>query len=116
MGAMQRRKGACGEREAAAALSEIGVHAKRTGQTCGLLDGADIETALPGCWFEVKRVERLNLAAAMDQARLDGGISALPVVLHRSNRRPWLVTLHLRDVPQFCKTVVAALAATVPPV
>lgn len=107
MGAMSRRKGQRGEREAAEALRAIGIEAHRTGQTCGL-DSPDVQTALPGVWMEVKRTERLNLRAAMEQAARDGGISRLPVVLHRSNRQPWLCTARLADLPALAAAVVHA--------
>lgn len=99
-----RAKGQAGEREAAAALAAIGIEAKRTGQTCGLAS-PDVQTALPGLWIECKRVERLNVGDAMDQATFDGGITLAPVVLHRTNRRPWLVTLRLADLPRIAEIV-----------
>ena len=46
--------------------------------------------------FEVKRVERLNVSEAMRQAVGDAA-GKIPVVAHRRNREPWLVTLKLDD-------------------
>ena len=44
--------------------------------------------------FEVKRVERLNIAEAMRQATADAA-GRVPVVVHRRSREPWLITLPL---------------------
>ncbi len=46
--------------------------------------------------FEVKRVERLNVPAAMQQAERDAD-GRIPAVVHRRNRAPWLITMHLED-------------------
>lgn len=51
---------------------------------------------LEGYHFEIKRTERLNLGAAMEQAEHDAA-GRVPVVVSRRNRRPWLVTMHLSD-------------------
>ncbi|MGA1753731.1 MAG: hypothetical protein ACO395_10350, partial [Pontimonas sp.] len=50
---------------------------------------------------EVKRVEKLNLEAACDQARKDSA-GGQWIVLHRKNRKPWLVTI---DAEEFLKLV-----------
>jgi len=42
--------------------------------------------------FEVKVVERLNIQDAMAQAKRDCG-SKVPIVVHRRNFHPWLVTM-----------------------
>ena len=59
----------------------------------------DICTHLDGTMLhiEVKRAERLNLTNAMNQAVHDAAGEAFPVVVHRSNRQPWLVTFRLSD-------------------
>lgn len=104
MGSMQRRKGQAGEREAAAALAEIGITAHRTGQTAGY-DVPDVSTALPGVWCECKRVERLNVGEALARAAMDSGSPRVPVVLHRPNRRPWMATVYLSDLPRLAAAV-----------
>ncbi|NLF18997.1 MAG: hypothetical protein GX595_17340 [Lentisphaerae bacterium] len=114
MGLRSRRKGQRGEREAAEALAAIGVAARRTGQTCGT-DAPDVETALPGVHVEVKRCERLNLSQALGQATRDAGPCRTPIVVHRANGKPWMVTLRLSDLPRLARAVVEALAAIVPP-
>ena len=61
-------------------------------------DVADI-TGLPGIHIEVKRVERLNVCEAMEQSIRDSERmgDGLPVLFHRRNRKPWLVTMRLED-------------------
>ena len=93
-----RAKGKRGELEAAAALRKhLGIEARRGQQYHGGSDAPDLRHSLPGIHIEVKRVERLNLDQAMDQAQRESG-SNTPLVLHRRNRRPWLVTVRLEDL------------------
>lgn len=56
-------------------------------------------SGLEGIHVECKRVERLNLGKAMDQAERDAAFfhDGAPAVFHRQNRRPWLVTMRLED-------------------
>ena len=60
-------------------------------------------SGLPGVHIEVKRVERLNVAEAMQQATRDAQRfhDGAPAVFHRRNRQPWLVTLRLEDFLRF---------------
>ena len=65
MGSMSRRKGAAGEREAAAALNEVfGTRFHRGRQYHGGPDSPDLAGDMPGLHVEVKRVERLSLYRA----------------------------------------------------
>lgn len=91
-----REKGAAGERELAAALRAHGYSARRGQQYCGTSGDADV-VGLPGVHIECKRVERLNIDAAMEQAARDARPGEIPAVFHRRNRRPWLVTVGLED-------------------
>lgn len=54
---------------------------------------------LPGVHIEVKRVERLNVGEAMNQAIRDADRfhDGVPTLFHRRNRQPWLVTMRLDD-------------------
>lgn len=54
---------------------------------------------LPGVHIEVKRGERLNVGEAMAQAIRDAERfqDGVPVLFHRRNRQPWLVTMRLED-------------------
>ena len=100
MSRSQQRKGACGERELADVLKRYGYNVERGGS---LSFGAVPDlVGLPGVHIEVKRVERLNVGAAMQQAVDDAERfgDGMPVVFHRRNRRPWLVTMQLEDFMQ----------------
>lgn len=97
-----KAKGSAGEREFAAILAAHGFPAHRNDQRyVGGVGRPDVSAAgLDGFHFEVKRVERLNVPEAMKQAVHDCA-GRVPVVAHRRNREPWLVTLRLED---FLKT------------
>ena len=97
MGSKSQRKGASGERELATILRERGYDCQRGGSlTFG--EVPDL-TGLPGIHAEIKRVEKLNVVEAMEQAirdsqRMQDGV---PALFHRRNRKPWLVTMRLVD-------------------
>ena len=88
-----REKGKRGERQWRDVLRAEGFHARRGQQYAGGADSPDVVCEeLRGFHFEVKCVERLNIEAAMDQARRDAG-RKLPIVAHRRSHRRWLVTM-----------------------
>lgn len=92
-----KQKGSAGERELAAKLREHGYTARRTQQFCGAAGDSDVVcNELATYHIECKRVERLNVDAAMDQALRDCH-DRTPIVAHRRNHRPWLVTMYLED-------------------
>ena len=97
MGHTSQRKGAAGERELAGILQGHGFAVERGG-SLSFGEVPDL-TGIPGIHIEVKRTERLNLRAAMDQAERDAAFfhDGAPAVFHRSNRQPWLVTMKLSD-------------------
>jgi hypothetical protein len=85
---MSRQKGKAGEREAAKELGALlGVDGRRGVQYQGGPDSPDV--VLPGISIHVecKRVERLSLWPAIDQAEGDAPAGSIPVVWHRPNRR-----------------------------
>ncbi|MBQ8994531.1 MAG: hypothetical protein IJ091_01825 [Oscillospiraceae bacterium] len=91
-----REKGARGERELAEKLRQYGYGDARRGQQFrGGEESPDV-LGLPGIHIECKRVEKLNIYDAMDQAKRDAVIS-IPAVFHRRNNRKWLVTMELED-------------------
>ncbi len=97
MSRSQQRKGADGERELAEVLKGYGYDVTRGGsQTFGAVPDL---VGLPGIHIECKRVERLNIWSAMQQAITDADRfkDGMPIVFHRQNRRPWLVTLRVDD-------------------
>lgn len=92
-----RAKGARAERELANKLKEHGFTARRGQQFCGANGDADVVcTELADWHIECKMVAALNVDKAIDQATRDCG-DKTPVVIHRKNNRPWLVTIYLED-------------------
>lgn len=97
MGKSSQRKGADGERELAELLRDYGYKAERGGSlTFGSVPDV---TGLPGVHIEVKRTERLNVLEAYQQAAADADRfrDGVPVLFHRRNRTPWLVTMGFAD-------------------
>ena len=96
MGKSQQRKGAAGERELAALLRQYGYDIQRGGFVFG--EVPDL-VGLPGIHIECKRVEKLNVDAALDQAILDSQKfkDGFPAVFHRKNNRKWEVTMLFDD-------------------
>lgn len=110
MGAKSRRKGCRGELEAAAELRRLfHVEARRGRQFQGGDQSPDVQAAIPGVHFEVKRVEALRLYPAIEQAVKDSG-AAIPVVLHRSNQHEWVVVARLCDLPHLAVQLYLTLA------
>ena len=114
-----REKGKRGERQWRDELRANGFAARRGQQFSGSAESPDVVCEELG-WihFEVKAVERLNVYDAMDQARADAGGDQgsagasphrkVPIVAHRRNFRPWLVTMEAETFFQF-------LGGTLPP-
>jgi len=105
-----RQKGKRGERQWRDELRANGYAARRGQQFSGSPDSPDVICdALPWLHFEVKAVEKLNIEDAMEQARHDGGPNKIPIVAHKRNFRPWLVTMDAQTFFNF-------LRGTLPPV
>ena len=113
MGKMQRNKGANGEREVLAMLSErLGIPLERNlSQTRN--GGADC-VQLGRIRLEVKRQERLNITAWWKQAEeqagyvsipngidtyMERGLNLIPVLAYRQSRKPWTFILDAADIP-----------------
>lgn len=96
-GRSSQRKGADGERELARILTEYGYDMQRGG-SLSFGEVPDL-VGLPGVHVEVKRVERLNVPEAMEQAVRDSDRfhDGVPALFHRRSRSPWLVTMRLED-------------------
>ena len=116
MGSMSRRKGKVGERECAAEMGELlGVEARRGVQFQGGPDSPDV--VLPGVnlHVECKRVERLKLWDAIDQAKADApaggrGLEGVPLIGADQSRSGMASTgSALRSMP-FSKPAAAARA------
>jgi len=111
MGRMSREKGKRGEREAAARWSELfGVPMRRSQQYCGSSDESNDIVGQPGLSIEVKRRERFNLEAAMEQAASEADVENIPLVLHRKNGHSWLATVRLDDLPELAVLLFHTLA------
>ncbi len=97
MGKASQRKGADGERELITTLVRYGYQTERGG-SLSFGEVPDV-VGLPGIHIEVKRVERLNVQTAMEQAINDSKRfkDGAPTLFHRRNRKPWLVTMRLDD-------------------
>lgn len=96
-----KRKGNRAERELLHILQTYEVEAHRNDQQyIGGIDNPDISVRIGplNVHVECKRVERLSLASALRQAHRDANGHALPVVVHRRSREPWLVTMELTDL------------------
>lgn len=101
--ANSKRKGDAAERELLEVLTSSGIPAERHQQ--GLLadfkgghGNPDISATVAGhpLHIEVKRTERLRLSEAMRQAKRDA-VNAIPAVVHRANRQPWVISLELSE-------------------
>lgn len=91
-----KQKGNRGERELARLLQEKGYDAHRNSQWAqGGMENPDV--SLPGIHIECKRVEALRLYDALEQAERDANGKALPCVMHRKNKAPWVVIMALED-------------------
>lgn len=98
-GKKSKSKGAAGERESAQFLNEVlGCSLHRGRQYHGGPNSPDLAGDLPGLQIEVKRAERFNLYAALEQARNDANPDQVPCVMHRRNRKPWVFCLYAEDL------------------
>ena len=108
MGGMSRQKGKRGEREAAAELGELlGVDARRGVQFQGGPESPDVVLDGVQIHVECKRVEALNLYAAVEQATADAG-GRVPVVWHRRNNRPSVVIVETARLLDLARAIVEA--------
>lgn len=101
IGRSSKRKGKIGELEVANLLKAAGYNTHRSVQYCGATgDAPDVVVEGLPLHIEVKRVERLNLKQAYQQAVHDSkanGNNEIPVVFHRRSRQPWMVMLSADD-------------------
>lgn len=79
-------------------LNESGFTARRGQQFCGANGDADIIVdELSDYHIEIKGVERLNYYDAMEQSTRDAKAGETPILMHKKNRKPELVTMYLDD-------------------
>ena len=100
-----KSKGKRGELELATKLKEYGFsEVRRSVQYNGRAKEGDPDlVGLPGIHVECKRVERLNIEQAMEQAVNDHSDGEMPAVFHRKNHGEWMVTMRLDDWIQIYK-------------
>lgn len=99
------RKGKRCERQVRDLFRENGyLKARRGRQYSGSPDSPDVVIPeLPGIHVEAKCVEHLNLRDAIEQAQRDAGDDQIPVVFHKRNNSPWLVTMTADDWFVMCR-------------
>jgi hypothetical protein len=109
MGRMSRQKGKRGERECAAELGQLlGVDARRGVQFQGGPDSPDVVLDGVAIHVEAKRVERLQLWAAIEQAAADAPAGKVPVVWHKANRRASVVVVETSRLLELAREIVRA--------
>lgn len=91
-----RNKGKRGELEWAHFCRQHGFSKARRGQQYSGLGGEDC-VGLPGLHQEVKRVNRLQLYDALQQAKRDAPAGSIPIVAHRRDRCGWVVIMDAHD-------------------
>jgi hypothetical protein len=107
--ATERRKGATAEREIVHILHDAGwKDARRTSDGREQIARGDIANGPPGCHFEVKRQERLNVPKALRQVESDANPLDIPVLVHRPSRQDWCATLPLDELLALLKLREAA--------
>ena len=78
-------------------LKEHGfTESRRSVQYCGVNGDSDV-IGVPGVHIEAKAVEKLNIHEAMEQSIKDARDGEIPVVIHKRNRKPILVTMLFDD-------------------
>lgn len=103
-----RTKGKRGELEWRDWLRANGCPDARRGQQfSGSPDSPDVVGGWTGTHAEVKRVQALNLHAAVEQAVRDAGPGSVPYVASRKNGKPWLVTVQACDLLALARIVAA---------
>jgi hypothetical protein len=107
-----RAKGKVGELELAKELERVfGVPCRRSQQFCGRAGDDDVQ-GLPGIFVECKRVQALNVPAAVAKAVEQCPAEKVPAVFHRRNREPWLVTCQLDDLAALATKIYLLKANT----
>lgn len=106
-----RAKGKAGELELAKELERVlGVSARRGVQFHGGPDSPDIVLGIPGIHVECKRTESLPLYKSLDQSTRDAAPNDVPLVVHRANKRPWVVIVKLDDLPKLVQRLAKGTA------
>ena len=101
MGVKSARKGAAGEREVMAILRDHGYPVERGG-TQSFGQRPDLY-GLDGVHLEIKRAERAQVWAWMEQSQKDAQRfgDGVPTVIFRRSRSGWLICMDLSDFLTF---------------
>jgi Holliday junction resolvase len=95
-GAKSRDKGAVAERAIVAMFKEAGwPDAHRTSNGTAQIGRGDIGGIGANLYVEIKRQERLNVPAALDQVKRDARPLDVPLLVHRPSRHEWMATMPL---------------------
>lgn len=92
-----RQKGKRFELALAHIFQEYGFEDARRGQQFSGINGDADVVGLPFIHVEAKNVQKLNLRDAMAQSERDARADEMPVVMHKKDRKPILVTMNLDD-------------------
>lgn len=97
MGRASREKGRRGEQEVARLLRDAGFPVDRVPNSGGLRVKGDL-TGLQGFHLEVKRAERANIWAWLEQAGSEAADGDTPLLVFRRSRSGWHAALPLEDL------------------
>ena len=98
MGKPSRDKGKRAEREVAEILRALDFPAARRGrQYSGSPESPDV-VGIDGAHLEIKHRQAGNVAKWLDECAEDAGPELLPLLIHRSDRSVFKLTLYLGDV------------------
>jgi Holliday junction resolvase len=93
-----KQKGKRGELELCREFKDNGYNVRRSVQFNGKAEQGQADLiGLNGIHIECKRVEKLNIQNAIDQAKRDCSNEELPTIFHRKNNCEWLVTMRFED-------------------
>ena len=91
-----RAKGKRAELALSHKLNELGFSTRRGQQFSGANGDADV-VGIEGVHIECKNVQKLNIINAYEQAVRDAREGETPMVFHKKDRKPWLVTMSIED-------------------
>lgn len=109
MGRSQREKGKRAEREAAELIRSWGIAARRGQQYAGDPDAPDVVAATPGLAWEVKARKQGHPGKWLEELLKNCHDGDIPVVLHKRDRQPWLLTIFAMQAPSFSTRLRLAL-------
>lgn len=106
MGKMSRDKGARFERTVAGLFKDHGYDASRTAQHSGKTGQAADVMGVPYLHIECKHSEKMHLYDWIEQVDRDckaENKGNVPVVIHKANNKPVLVSMHYEDFMKMYK-------------